>query len=90
MGGLGNSTYGQTLFNTVAVLLGVGLLSEPLAIYYAGWILGSILLLFFALLTNYTAKKLARIIHADPSLRSYSDIARKAFGSRGLVVVNCL
>lgn len=51
----GTSTYGQTLFNTVAVIIGVGLLSESLAFYYAGWALGSILLLFFAVLTNYTS-----------------------------------
>ena len=42
------------LFNTVAVLIGVGLLSESLAFYYAGWVMGTVLLVYFALLTNYT------------------------------------
>ena len=51
----GTSTYGQTLFNTVAVLIGVGLLSESLAFYYAGWVMGTVLLVYFALLTNYTS-----------------------------------
>ncbi|KAL7418177.1 transmembrane amino acid transporter protein-domain-containing protein [Mrakia frigida] len=86
----GTSTYGQTLFNTVAVLIGVGLLSESLAFYYAGWICGTVLLVYFALLTNYTAKQLAAIIRLDPSLKSYSDIARKAFGAKGIAVSNFL
>lgn len=113
----GTSTYGQTLFNTVAVLVGVGLLSESLAFYYAGWIMGTVLLVYFALLTNYTsvrhfcldltfwthvvdlslafilsqsAKQLAAIIRTDPSLKSYSDIARKAFGAKGIAVANFL
>lgn len=34
------------------MLIGVGLLAEPLAFADAGWVLGSILLLFCALITN--------------------------------------
>lgn len=47
----GKSTYGQTLFNCVNVLVGVGLLAEPLAFADAGWIVGTFLLLFCALIT---------------------------------------
>ncbi|KAG6901856.1 hypothetical protein C0995_007242 [Termitomyces sp. Mi166 len=32
----GQSTFGQTLFNTIAILLGIGMLSEPLAFTYSG------------------------------------------------------
>jgi solute carrier family 32 (vesicular inhibitory amino acid transporter) len=38
--------------HSVNVLIGVGLLAEPLAFADAGWVLGSILLLFCALITN--------------------------------------
>lgn len=52
--GVGESTFGQTLFNSFNVLCGVGLLSEPLAFASAGWIGGAGLLAFCGLVTNYT------------------------------------
>jgi len=79
---VGRSTYGQTLFNSIAILLGIGMLSEPLAFAYAGWGWGMALIIFYAVISCYTAKILARIILSDPRLRSYSDIGRKAFGPR--------
>ena len=51
---MGNSTTGQTLFNAIAVLVGIGVLAEPLAFAYTGWIMGSILLVTFGFITNYT------------------------------------
>ncbi|GAB1519448.1 hypothetical protein RhiTH_002514 [Rhizoctonia solani] len=50
----GSSSYGQTLFNAIAILLGVGMLSEPLAFAYAGWVGGFILITFYGFLTCYT------------------------------------
>ncbi|CAE6473471.1 unnamed protein product [Rhizoctonia solani] len=78
----GSSSYGQTLFNAIAILLGVGMLSEPLAFAYAGWIGGFMLITFYGFLTCYTAKILARIILSDGRLRTYADIGQKAFGPR--------
>lgn len=43
------------LFNAVAVLVGIGLLSLPLAFAYAGWIGGTFLLFGFAYITCYTS-----------------------------------
>ena len=65
---LGQSTDGQTvgpllsgnlstdgqLFNAVAVLVGIGLLSMPLAFSYAGWAVGSVLLAVFGYVTCHT------------------------------------
>ncbi|KAI0932302.1 hypothetical protein AcW2_000971 [Taiwanofungus camphoratus] len=78
----GQSTFGQTLFNAIAILLGIGMLSEPLAFAYAGWIGGTLIIVFYGLITCYTAKLLARTVLEDPRLKSYSDIGRKAFGPR--------
>jgi len=50
----GSSTYGQSLFNSIAVLVGVGILSEPLAFASAGWLLGTILIVFYGALSCYT------------------------------------
>ncbi|CEL57373.1 Vacuolar amino acid transporter 1 OS=Saccharomyces cerevisiae (strain ATCC 204508 / S288c) GN=AVT1 PE=1 SV=1 [Rhizoctonia solani AG-1 IB] len=78
----GSSSYGQTLFNAIAILLGVGMLSEPLAFAYAGWVGGFMLITFYGFLTCYTAKILARIILSDGRLRTYADIGQKAFGPK--------
>ncbi|TFK30607.1 hypothetical protein FA15DRAFT_662607 [Coprinopsis marcescibilis] len=84
----GRSTYGQTMFNSIAILLGIGMLSEPLAFAYAGWGAGTFLIISYAFVACYTGKILARIIIADPRLRSYSDIGRKAFGPRATVFIS--
>ncbi|KZP12050.1 hypothetical protein FIBSPDRAFT_870672 [Athelia psychrophila] len=86
----GKSTYGQTLFNAIAILLGIGMLSEPLAYAYAGWIGGTLLIIFYGCITCYTAKILAHIILDDPRLRSYADIGRKAFGPMATPLTSAL
>ncbi|WVF67802.1 hypothetical protein IAT40_002563 [Kwoniella sp. CBS 6097] len=89
----GQSTDGQTLFNATAVLVGIGLLSLPLAFAYAGWIGGTLMLLGFGWLTCHTAKLLARLIRADPSLMGYTDIGVRAFGTKagaGIHILFCL
>ncbi|KAG1783774.1 transmembrane amino acid transporter protein-domain-containing protein [Suillus placidus] len=86
----GQSTYGQTLFNSIAILLGVGMLSEPLAFAYAGWIGGTALIVFLGFLNCYTAKILAGIILEDPRLRSYADIGRKAFGPKSTALTTIM
>lgn len=50
----GESSDGQTLFNAVAVLVGIGLLSMPLAFSFAGWIGGTLMLVAFSYLTCHT------------------------------------
>ncbi|TYJ51512.1 hypothetical protein B9479_007908 [Cryptococcus floricola] len=86
----GQSTEGQTLFNATAVLVGIGLLSLPLAFAYAGWICGSLMLFGFGWLTCYTAKLLSRIIRADMRLTGYTDIGLKAFGRSAGIAINFL
>ncbi|GAA5905724.1 hypothetical protein JCM8208_000878 [Rhodotorula glutinis] len=76
----GESTWGQTLFNTVNVLIGVGLLAEPLAFADAGWVGGMLLLVFCALVTNYTAKMLAAMMKQDRTSATYADVLIKAYG----------
>ncbi|KAL7007533.1 hypothetical protein EMMF5_002997 [Cystobasidiomycetes sp. EMM_F5] len=86
----GLSTSGQTLFNAINVLVGVGILAEPLAFSQAGWVLGVTLLLFYSALTNYTAKILARALRDDARLMTYADIGAKAFGGRARTFINLL
>lgn len=64
---VGQSTVPRQL-NFVNVLICIGLLSLPLGINHAGWLLGLLILLFSAVATSYTAKILARCLDVDPTL----------------------
>lgn len=86
----GQSTAPQTVFNSVNVLVGVGLLSLPLGFKYAGWGIGMVLLLASAYSTHYTAKLLAKCMDTDRSLVTYADVGYAAFGSRARVLVSLL
>lgn len=87
---VGQSTVPQTVFNSVNVLIGVGLLSLPLAMKHAGWLFGLTFLLFAAIATSYTAKILAKCLDVDRGLVTYADLAYISFGHRARLVVSFL
>ncbi|ETN40046.1 uncharacterized protein HMPREF1541_04321 [Cyphellophora europaea CBS 101466] len=80
---VGESTVPQTIFNSVNVLIGVGILALPLAVRLSGWVMGLIFLLLAALVTNYTARLLARCLDTNSGATTYGDIAFLAFGTIG-------
>ncbi|KAK9471619.1 transmembrane amino acid transporter protein-domain-containing protein [Dipodascopsis tothii] len=86
----GRSTAPQTVFNSVNVLVGIGLLSLPLAFAYAGWAIGTLFIVAAALTTLYTAKVLARCLDTDETLVTYADIAFAAYGQRARVATSVL
>lgn len=76
----------QTVFNSVNVLVGVGILALPLSFRLAGWLYGSLIFLFCCLGTNYTAKIIVKCINANKdsnSEGSYGDMGQAAFGDKG-------
>ena len=87
---VGQSTLPQTIFNSVNVLIGVGLLSLPLAIRYSGWVVGMLFLGFSAAVTAYTAKLLAKCLDVDPSLVTYADVAYVSFGPKARIFTSLL
>ena len=87
---VGRSTLPQTVFNSVNVLIGIGLLSLPLGLKQAGWLIGLIFLFLAALITKYTAGLLAKCLDLDPALVTFSDIAWKAFGNKARIAVGFL
>lgn len=87
---VGQSTIYQTTFNAVNVLIGIGLLSLPLGIRYAGWLVGIGFLVYSAIVTNYTAKLLAKCLDTDPTLITYADIAYAAYGQRARIVTSII
>jgi vesicular inhibitory amino acid transporter len=87
---VGQSTLPQTIFNSVNVLIGVGLLALPLAMRYAGWVPGLIFFFFAAASTKYTAKILAKCLDVDNSLITFADLAYVSFGSKARIATSIL
>jgi vesicular inhibitory amino acid transporter len=87
---VGQSTLPQTIFNSVNVLVGVGLLTLPLALKYSGWVIGMIFLAWSAVVTSYTAKLLAKCQDVDNSLITFADLAYVSFGNKARIAVSIL
>lgn len=86
----GQSTAPQTVFNSVNVLIGVGLLSLSLGFSYSGWLIGLCILITAAIVTFYCAKLLARCLDTDHTLVTYADIAYAAYGPKARVLTSIL
>ncbi|KAH3680142.1 hypothetical protein WICMUC_000543 [Wickerhamomyces mucosus] len=86
----GQSTSPQTIFNSVNVLIGIGLLALPLGLKHSGWIIGVPALTLCALLTYRAAGLLSLCMDTDPTLMTYSDLAFVAFGPRGRAFISVL
>ena len=87
---VGQSTLPQTIFNSINVLIGVGLLALPLGVKYSGWLIGMLFFLFSAISTSYTAKLLAKCLDVDSSLITFADVGYIAFGSKGRIAISIL
>lgn len=86
----GQSTLPQTVFNATNVLIGVGILSLPLGVKYAGLICGMGFLFLAAFITGYTAKLLAKCLDVDASLITFADLAFITFGQKARIVTGVL
>jgi vesicular inhibitory amino acid transporter len=86
----GQSTLPQTVFNSTNVLIGIGLLSLPMGIKYAGWICGIIFLTLSAWVTSYTAGILAKCMDVDASLITFADLAFVSYGQRARIATSVL
>ncbi|ORZ13655.1 transmembrane amino acid transporter protein-domain-containing protein [Absidia repens] len=83
------SSFLQSVFNSVNVLVGIGVLALPLGIRYGGWLIGLSVFVFCTLSTNYSAKILARCLDAaPPGALTYADMGAAAFGERGRGVIS--
>jgi vesicular inhibitory amino acid transporter len=86
----GQSTLPQTIFNATNVLIGVGLLSLPLAIKYSGIVCGMVFLFFASIVTAYTANLLAKCLDLDVSLITFADLAFISYGPRVRIITGVL
>ncbi|KAI8138353.1 transmembrane amino acid transporter protein-domain-containing protein [Fennellomyces sp. T-0311] len=82
------STFLQSVFNAVNVLIGIGILALPLAFRCGGWLGGSLIFLFCAAGTNYTAKIIVRCLDASTGATTYGDMGAAAFNESGRTLVS--
>lgn len=87
---IGESTLPMTIFNSINVLIGIGLLALPLGVRDAGWVIGLVFLGLAALVTQYTAKLLAECLDTNTANGTYGDLAHEAFGNVGRNLVEAL
>ncbi|KAG2731000.1 hypothetical protein G9P44_006149 [Scheffersomyces stipitis] len=86
----GQSTAPQTIFNSINVLIGVGLLALPVGILKAGWYFGIPILVICGLATFWTAGLLSKCMDTDPTIMTYADLGYAAYGSTAKLLISLL
>lgn len=84
------STVSQTIFNSINVLIGIGLLALSKAMTHAGWLFGCIFMLYSVSITYWTATLLSDCMDTDPTLYTYADLGHKSFGAKGRLFISLL
>lgn len=87
--GGGDGSFFKTFFNGLNALSGVGILSIPYALAFGGW-LSLLLLLAIACSGFYASLLIKWSMDVDPIIRTYPDIAGRAFGNIGRNVASIL
>ncbi|KAL6313601.1 hypothetical protein AAG906_006970 [Vitis piasezkii] len=82
----GSSSFMKASFNGTNSFLGIGFLTIPYALSSGGW-LSLVLFFSIAAMTFYTGLLIVRCMEVDPSILSYYDIAERAFGMKGRMIV---
>lgn len=86
----GQSTAPQTVFNSVNVLIGVGLLALPVGLLKTGWFLGVPLLIVCCLTTFWSALLLSKSLDTDATLMTYADLGYASYGSMAKLFISLL
>ncbi|KAI8815895.1 transmembrane amino acid transporter protein-domain-containing protein [Fimicolochytrium jonesii] len=76
------STLAQTTFNSVNILMGVGILSLPFAFQITGWVVGLTILMTCAGLTHHTANLLRHCLDYMPPAPSLASSLRPLLQSK--------
>ena len=84
------STFAQTVFNIINLILGVGFLGMPLAFKHAGLLPGLLMFTASALVTLWTARMIERCLNHDSTLKTYGDLACAACAPWARIVVTLL
>ncbi|WCJ34731.1 Transmembrane amino acid transporter family protein [Euphorbia peplus] len=85
----GTASSFKTILNGFNALSGVGILSTPYALASGGW-LSLVFFLIIAIVGYYSGVLIKRCMEKDQSIRSFSDIAGRAFGYKGIIWINII
>ncbi|BAT86638.1 hypothetical protein VIGAN_04431000 [Vigna angularis var. angularis] len=80
-----NSSFTHAVINMVGMLVGLGQLSTPYAVVSGGWV-SAFLLVGLGVMCAYSSHILGTCLRKNPKLRSFVDIGKHAFGSKGRLV----
>lgn len=86
----GQSTTPQTIFNSINLLIGVGLLALPVGLLKAGWIIGVPVLVLCGLSTYWTATLLSKTMDTDSTIMTYADLGYAAYGATAKLLISLL
>lgn len=86
----GQSTAPQTIFNSINILIGVGLLALPVGIMKAGWVIGVPLLACCCLTTYWSATLLSKAMDTDRTIMTYADLGYAAYGSMAKLFISLM
>lgn len=86
----GQSTAPQTVFNSVNILIGVGLLALPVGILKAGWVIGVPFLILSGLVTCWTAGLISKAMDTDSTIMTYADLGFASYGSLAKLIISLI
>ncbi|KAI8069631.1 transmembrane amino acid transporter protein-domain-containing protein [Gongronella butleri] len=87
---LKKSSFSQSIFNSINILMGVGIIALPMGFRCAGWLFGILVFVFCCALTNHTAKLLAKCLETDSEAKTYGDLGALTFGNKGRIGVTII
>lgn len=86
----GQSTAPQTIFNSINVLIGVGLLALPVGILKAGWVMGVPILFICGISTYWSATLISKSMDTDETIMTYADLGYASFGLIAKLIISII
>lgn len=86
----GQSTAPQTVFNSINVLIGVGLLALPVGILKAGWVMGVPILFVCGISTYWSATLISKSMDTDATIMTYADLGYASFGLAAKLIISVI